>query len=78
MACTRLFDALWLMCCIFLCRDDLAQPETFKCYVGNLDYNVTEEDLVAFALNEASLTVGVELANVHLVRDKATGRTRGL
>lgn len=42
-----------------------------KLYVGNLSFNTEER-----ALEELFATVG-EVASVHLIRDHATGRSRG-
>lgn len=43
-----------------------------RMYVGNLEYNVSEQDLEQFMQEK-----GVNAKNVRIVRDKMSGRSRG-
>ncbi len=46
--------------------------QTNKLYVGNLDYNTTEDELKAFFIEK-----GIEPKTVTLIIDKYTGRAKG-
>jgi len=46
--------------------------EEKKIYIGNIDYDVTEEDL-----REILKEKGVEAKDIKIIRDKFTGRSKG-
>ena len=46
--------------------------EKSKVYVGNLDYNVTEDDLKALFEEK-----GLETKDVAIIKDKYSGRSKG-
>ncbi len=46
--------------------------EEKKIYIGNIDYDVTEEDL-----REILKEKGVEAKDIKIIKDKFTGRSKG-